>query len=83
MKQRLQFRCWSCERVFSLLVELYEYPERLSQCPYCGKELMIKLNPFPPPPSPTFRNGNGNGHSDPQGGAAFPEVMTTYPIKPE
>jgi len=45
-KRRFTFKCWSCNRKYTLLREITEEQELFVACPYCDKEAVVKLKPF-------------------------------------
>jgi DNA-directed RNA polymerase subunit RPC12/RpoP len=46
MKRRLTFKCWKCDKTYTLLRELNEKQELLVACPYCGSQAVADLKPF-------------------------------------
>jgi len=46
MKKRFSFKCWNCDRTYTLLREITEEQELIVACPYCEKEAVVKLKPF-------------------------------------
>ncbi|HRA67937.1 MAG TPA: hypothetical protein PL187_18045 [Caldilinea sp.] len=46
MKRRLKYRCWSCDREYSMTREIVGNPQIIVACPYCGKEGAVDLDPF-------------------------------------
>ncbi|MGH8476605.1 MAG: hypothetical protein ACRER2_12675 [Methylococcales bacterium] len=82
MNRRLKFRCWKCERDFSLLVEIDEYPDILTECPYCSEEVLIELAPYRDKKTTVFKS-----HSDAEReqavGNAFPEIIPTRKPDPD
>lgn len=76
MKQRLKYRCWNCERVFSLLLEIDEKPDILSECPYCNEDVLIELDPYRDKLKTVFRNAS-SADSEHPAGDAFPEIIST------
>ena len=76
MKQRLKYRCWNCERVFSLFLEIDEKPDILSECPYCNVDVFIELEPYRDKLQIVFRN-RSSADSEHLAGDAFPEIIPT------
>lgn len=46
IKKRLTFQCGKCERKFSFQREISDEQELIFDCPFCGVELVLKLDPF-------------------------------------
>lgn len=46
MKKRLTFQCGKCTRTFAFTPELTDKQELLFTCPFCGTELVLRLQPF-------------------------------------
>jgi hypothetical protein len=50
MKKRLDFKCWNCQKTYTLQREIGEgNPILWVACPYCYKEAMVNLDPFRKP----------------------------------
>ena len=79
MKQRLKFKCWSCQRDYSLLIDLEGRPKLALECPYCGKDGIVDLNIFRQDSVEVFKTLSPEKES--LGAAfAFPDViLTTQP----
>ena len=46
MEKRLEFKCWNCQKTYSLLREIGERnPILWVACPFCGQEGMADLAP--------------------------------------
>jgi len=44
---RLKFKCWNCERTYTLLPsEITEEQKLIVPCPYCDAEAVVKVEPF-------------------------------------
>ena len=56
MKKRLTFTCWNCSRPYSLLREIEGWPKLAVECPYCGKEGTVDLDPYRDPRIEVFKN---------------------------
>ena len=41
MKKRLKFKCWHCERTYSLFREITDEQKITIACPYCNKEGVV------------------------------------------
>jgi len=46
MKKRLSFKCWNCQRAYSLFQEIASQQELIVPCPYCNAEAVVKLDPY-------------------------------------
>lgn len=76
MKKRLTFQCGKCKRNFSFQQEITEEQELLFTCPYCGAELVLKLEPFKKRKKTTVR-GEGNDAASSEWEYIFPDVIQT------
>jgi hypothetical protein len=84
MKKRLKFRCWSCEREYSMTRAIEGKPELIVACPYCEQEGAVDLSRYRTTVRNVFR---GDIAPDSQGVAAsagepaasydFPELIPT------
>jgi len=51
-KKRITIRCWNapaCGREYSWLATFDGRPTLLIACPFCGKEAVVRLNPYETP----------------------------------
>ncbi len=80
MKKRLNFKCWNCQRGYSLLRELEGKPKLAVECPFCGEEGIADLDPYREDSVEVFRFGTSDQKRI---GTAlhFPDVIPT--IQPE
>jgi DNA-directed RNA polymerase subunit RPC12/RpoP len=46
MKKRLTFKCWNCQKTYSLLREVEGKPKLAVACPYCRKDGTVDLDPY-------------------------------------
>ncbi len=46
MKKRLTFKCWNCQREYSLTLDLEGARQFVVACPYCEKEATADLRPY-------------------------------------
>jgi DNA-directed RNA polymerase subunit RPC12/RpoP len=78
MAKRLAFKCWNCNRKYTLLKEITEEQELIVACPYCSAEGVANLKPFEKKKQSVMR-----GAGDQPIGVEydFPEVIPTQ--KPE
>ena len=76
MKKRLNFKCWKCQLNYSLLRELEGKPKFAVECPFCGEEGIVDLNPYRQDSIEVFRSGISD--KEPSGTALnFPDVIAT------
>jgi hypothetical protein len=47
MKKRFTFQCWNCQRTYTLFREITQGQEVIVACPYCHKEAVVDLSPYP------------------------------------
>jgi DNA-directed RNA polymerase subunit RPC12/RpoP len=77
-KQRLTFQCGKCTRKFSFQKEITPEQEWFFKCPYCGTELLLKLEPFKKKKI-TLVKGGSNADESPEWDYEFPPVIATQP----
>ena len=46
MKKRFAFRCWNCQREYTLFKEITSQQELIVACPFCDEEAVVKLEPY-------------------------------------
>ena len=46
MEKRFAFKCWKCERKYTLFKSITKEQELIVQCPFCDSEAVVKLEPF-------------------------------------
>lgn len=63
MIKRLTFKCWHCQRDYSLLFDLEGKPKLRVECPFCGQEGIADLNPYWEESVEVFRSGEPKGES--------------------
>jgi DNA-directed RNA polymerase subunit RPC12/RpoP len=80
MKKRLSFKCWNCERKYSLFKEITPEQELMVACPFCNQEAIVKLEPYKRAKISVLR---GKDEEGPPAGYEyqFPDVIPTR--KPE
>lgn len=80
MKKRLTFQCgnMACKRKFSFQQKISEEQELLFTCPFCGTELILKLEPFRKRKKIVIR-GEGDEAESSEWEYTFPEVILTQP----
>lgn len=74
--RRLKFKCWNCEREFSLLLDTEEKPDLLSECPYCAAEVLIELDTHRSPTTTVFR-GDAPDQNPATNVRDFPNIIPT------
>lgn len=74
MKKRLTFQCAKCNRKFSFQQKITEEQELIFTCPFCGAELILKLEPFKTRKKTTVR-GEGNDAESSEWEYLFPDVI--------
>lgn len=77
MKKRLTFRCAKCKNTFSFTKDLTDEQELLFTCPFCGAELVLRLEPFRSKKITVVRGEGGAAQETPAWEYAFPEVIET------
>lgn len=77
-KQRLTFQCGKCKRNFTFQKKITIEQEWIFQCPYCGTELLLKLEPFRKKPTNLIR-GASNTEESLEWEYDFPAVILTQP----
>ncbi len=76
IQTRLKFECWNCAREFSLLVQIDERPDLLSECPYCSEAVLIELDANKKIKTTVFKSDHAQ-QSSIQTDAGFPKVIPT------
>ena len=72
MKKRFKFRCWQCDRIYSLYREVNLEQKMLVACPFCDAEAVVDFTPKKP--TEVFRGGNfGEGEA----GVQLPDILPT------
>lgn len=74
MKKRLIFQCGKCKEKFSFQREITAEQEIIFTCPFCGAELILKLEPFKTRKKSTVR-GEGNDAESSELEYVFPDVI--------
>ena len=46
MEKRFEFKCWKCEKTYTLFREITDQQELFVPCPYCNAEAVVKLAPY-------------------------------------
>lgn len=74
MKKKLTFQCAKCKRKFSFQRKITKEQELIFTCPFCGTELILKLEPFKTRKKTTVR-GEGNDAESSELEYVFPDVI--------
>lgn len=74
MKKRLTFQCGKCKEKFSFQREITAEQEIFFTCPFCGTELLLKLEPFRVRKMSALR-GEGNDAESSEWEYVFPDVI--------
>lgn len=80
MKQRLTFKCWKCERNYSLLLELKGEPKLNLECPFCGEGCMVDLDPYGEDIVEVFRSSGSAEKKNMGITLNFPDTIPTTPM---
>ena len=76
MKKRFTFKCWNCNREYTLFKEITGDQVLFVCCPFCGKEAEASLDPYITSKKTILRGGAGDEQS--MGYEYnFPEVIPT------
>ena len=80
MKKRFAFKCWNCNRKYTLFKDITEEQDLIVPCPFCNAEAVVKLEPFKKKKKTVMR-GAGDDEQSIGYEYDFPEVIPTQ--KPE
>ena len=84
MKKRLKFKCWNCERTYTLSREITEEQVLTVACPYCNAEGVVDLGTYPRRKIQVFRNLSVLSQDDDLTLGTEPELPDILPTqKPE
>ena len=76
MKKRFDFKCWNCQRKYSLFKEITDQQELIVPCPYCNEEAVVKLQPYRKEIKSIYKGDAGG--AQPQGYEyQFPDLIPT------
>lgn len=75
MKKRFAFKCWNCNRKYTLFKVITEEQELIVACPYCHAEGVVKLGTIPK--KMIILKGAGDEAASPGFEYDFPEVIPT------
>lgn len=76
MKKRLPFKCWNCNRKYTLFKEIAKEQELIVQCPYCSMEAVATLNLYEKKTKSVLR-GDDDHEQEIGYEYDFPEVIPT------
>ncbi|MCB9420186.1 MAG: hypothetical protein H6667_10290 [Ardenticatenaceae bacterium] len=74
MEKRIKFKCWNCQREYSLLQQVEGNPKLFVECPFCGAEGIADLAPYRTKNTTVMRGGEGDIP-----GFSLPDVLPTRP----
>jgi hypothetical protein len=80
MKKRFTFKCWSCNKKYSLYKEITDEQELIVVCPFCNAEGVATLEPHKKKKKSVMRGGDDDDSSVGYE-YEFPDVIPTE--KPE
>ncbi|MEW5717493.1 MAG: hypothetical protein AB1817_02585 [Chloroflexota bacterium] len=84
MKKRLKFKCWKCERTYTLSREITEEQVLTVACPYCNADGVVDLGTYPRRKIQVFRNLSVLSQDDDLTFGTEPELPEVLPTqKPE
>jgi len=80
MAKRVKFKCWNCDREYSLLRDAAGQPKLIVECPFCGAEAEVDLAPWR---DQVMNIHKGQGASEQSLGDVLnlPDVLPTSPRK--
>lgn len=76
MAKRIKFKCWNCERVYSLLREIKDELRLIEECPFCGSECVVNLAPWRSEATTIFK-GSANDEAALGDALDLPDVLPT------
>lgn len=80
MKKRLEFKCWNCEKTYSLLREIGEgHPILSVACPFCGEEAVVDLDPHRKKPDEIYRTDSPQTITVGETVYDLPDILPTQP----
>ena len=76
MGKRYTFKCWKCNKEYTLFKEITDEQKLIVACPYCGEEAVVTLEPYKKEVKEVLK---GDSDSDQTIGFEyeFPEVIPT------
>lgn len=84
MKKRLSFKCYNCNRKYSLFLEITDQQELIVPCPFCNVEAVVELAPFRQKKIPVLRKIDLTQQPEQPSGYEYdlPDVISTQPASP-
>ncbi len=80
MEKRLDFKCWNCQKTYSLLREIGEgNPILQVACPFCHKEAVVDLDPHRKKVDKTYRHDSPQNITVGQTVYDLPDILPTKP----
>lgn len=76
MKKRLTFKCWKCQKTYTLLREITNEQVLIVACPYCNAEAKAKLDSYRNKPI-TVLKGDGGKEQPPGLELQLPDIIPT------
>jgi hypothetical protein len=77
MKKRLKFKCWNCEREYSLTRDLQGQPRLIVECPFCEREAVVDLAPYRSEAVGVYKGEAESGGAET---ITLPDVIPTSPL---
>ena len=76
MKERFAFKCWNCNRKYTLFKEITNQQELIVPCPFCNVEAVVRLKPYKKEVKAVLKGDVDDGQSIGDG-YQFPEIIPT------
>lgn len=80
MAKRYKFKCWNCDKTYTLQREITKEMVLYVACPYCEKEAISKLKPYRREKKKVMRAGNAEVPSN-EMELQLPEILPTQEYK--
>jgi DNA-directed RNA polymerase subunit RPC12/RpoP len=74
MEKRQTFKCWNCQKTYTLFKGFYPQQKIAVACPYCGEEAVVDLTPYSP--TPVFK-GEHQENETGEESLQLPDVIVT------
>jgi DNA-directed RNA polymerase subunit RPC12/RpoP len=80
MKKRFKFKCWQCEKNYTLQREISDEQTLFVACPYCNEEAIADLAPYRKKKKTVMKTEN---NSDQESGYEyqFPDILPTSKLE--
>ena len=80
MEKRLEFKCWNCQKTYSLLRKIEAgKPQLWVACPFCGKEAVVDLDPYRKPVDTIYRQDSPQNITVGETVYDLPDILPTQP----